>query len=468
MNQHKAQSWQARNIAYFLVSVALLFLLRSLWTFPIEHGDAVQKYFYSAEILRSGDWGILLQNHHTMRWAAMLPQTALTWLLGTRYEVFFILPLLMFSLCVVLIIFSMRKILNYSQQLLLAVILFVDPQGIEASVQLLNAPFAVFFAIAGVLLLIYQGQRRNLAVMFSAVLFFIAYGAHVTYLSLAVGGFVWLLLFQRKPSRAAVFSGTILLLLVTEILVFNYLSDWQLTMGRLELLANGKHVKRVMDSVDSGGVVNLLGRWLNLSLVDILLCLVFFVAGPWLIMQKKVGKHIPVFIECIYVVGLSFAFAITFAIVSIDPIKPAMSMRPMYLTPFLSFTAIIAVFLWSDLVSLLRAKRHSLLVSVANLVCAAVLVVFSTYYVAATIGFNGFIWKANSEYIDFSKRFQQGELLLTGQRKTVYRMIALFKHPVKTLNRESGISVVDPSPDALCVVRLKKIPLQSNYQDCVK
>ncbi len=468
MNQHKAQSWQAGNIAFFLVSVALLFLLRSLWTFPIEHGDAVQKYFYSAEILRSGDWGTLLHNHHTMRWAAMLPQTALTWLLGTRYEVFFILPLLMFSLCVVLIIFSMRKILNFSQQLLLAVILFVDPRGVEASVQLLNAPFAVFFTIAGVLLLVYQGHRRNLAVMFAAVLFFIAYGAHVTYLSLAVGGFVWLLLFQRKPSRAAIFGGTILLLLVTEILVFNYLSDWQLTMGRLELLANGKHVQRVVDSDSSGGIAQLLGRWLNLSLPDILLSLAFLAAGPWLIMQKKAGRYIPVLIECIYVVGLCFAFAITFAIVSIDPIRPAMSLRPMYLTPFLSFAAIIAVFFWSDLTSLLQAKRHSLLVSVANLVFTAALVVFSTYYVARAIGFNGFIWKANSEYNDFSERFQQGELILTGRRKTVYRMIALFNRPVKTLNRESGISVVNPAPGAMCVMRLKKTPLQLNYEICEK
>ncbi len=468
MNQHKTLSWLARNIGFFLVSVALIFLLRSLWTFPIEHGDAVQKYFYSAEILRTGDWGILLHNHHTMRWTAMLPQTALTWLLGTRYEVFYILPLLMFSLCVVLIIFSLRKILNFSQQLLLAVILFVDPQGIEASVQLLNAPFAVFFAIAGVLLLVHRGQRRNLAATFSGVLFFIAYGAHVTYLSLAVGGLFWLLFFQRKPFRAAIFGGTILLLLATEILVFNHLSDGQLTLGRLELLAHGKHVTRIVGSDGPAGITQLLGRWLNLSLPDILLCLVFFVAGPWLIMQKKAGKRIPLFIECIYVVGLSFAIAITFAIVSIDPIRPAMSFRPMYLTPFLSFAVIIAVFFWSNLASLPRFKRHSALQLETNLFFAAVLIVFSTYYVATSIGFNGFIWKANSEYIDFSERFQQGELLLTGKRKTVYRMIALFEYPVKTLNRKSGISVVDPSPDALCVVRLKKVPLQSNYQYCMQ
>jgi hypothetical protein len=467
MSQHKAVIGQGKSIALLLISIALLFFLRSLGTYPIEGNDAVQKYFYSAEILRANDWGILLHSHHTVRWAAMLPQTGLTWLLGTRYEVFYILPLLMFSSCVVLIIFSLRKILNFSQLLLLGVILFVDPQGIPASNQLLNAPFAVFFAIAGVLLLIYQGKRRYLVVMLSAVMFFIAYGAHVTYLSLAAGGFLWLGIFQRKLYGAIVFGVTILFLLGVETLVFNYLSDWNLSLGRLELLANGNHIEKVLNRDVAMNFFQLLGRWLQLPLPDILLCLAFFLTGPWLIVLKKTRRHIPLFIECAYLVGLCYAIAVTFAIVSIDPIRPAMAMRPMYLTPFLSFAAIMTVFLWSDIGSRLGGKSQHLMGPVANSVFVSLLIVFSIYSVNSRIGFNGFIWKVNSEYSQFSERFHKGELILTGKNKTVLRMIVLFKQPVITINRESGISVVDLSPGAMCVNRFKKVPIRLNYESCV-
>ena len=43
---------------------------------------------------------------------------------------------------------------------------------------------------------------------------------------------------------AIIFAVTILLLIIIETLVFNYISDWQLTGGRLELLANGRHIER--------------------------------------------------------------------------------------------------------------------------------------------------------------------------------------------------------------------------------
>ena len=126
MTAHVAVNTATRNATYLLIAITCIFLLRSLWTYPIEHSDAIQKYFYAAEILRSGDWSILLTNHHTLRWAAILPQTGLTWLLGNRYEVFFILPLLMFSAYVVLIVFSLRNVLNVSQQLLLWAFLFFE------------------------------------------------------------------------------------------------------------------------------------------------------------------------------------------------------------------------------------------------------------------------------------------------------------------------------------------------------
>ena len=179
------------------------------------------------------------------------------------------------------------------------------------------------------------------------------------------------------------------------------------------------------------------------------------------------GRHIPVYIECIYLVGLSYAVAITFAVVSINPIRPAMGLKAMYLTPVISFAAIITVYLWSDINSQYLGKRYLLIAPVANLVFATLLIIASTYTVDKRIGFNGFIWKANSEYNKYSERFRQGELILTGKNKKVFRMIATFNQPVITVERASGISVVDFSPKALCVKRLRKNPIHLNYEDCL-
>jgi len=238
-------------------------------------------------------------------------------------------------------------------------------------------------------------------------------------------------------------------------------------MGRLELLADGKHIEKVLGRDDSVSFAQLLGRWLSLSLPEILLCLAFLLAGPWLIAQKKIGRHIPSFIECIYLVGLCYAVAVTFALVSVNPIRPAMAFHPMYLTPFITFAAIMTVFLWSDIGSQIRFRQYSIVEPVANLIVAMLLIVFLIYFMNARIGLNGFMWKANSEYNSFSERFRQGELILTGKTRKVLKMIALFDQPVITIKRESGISVVDPSPEALCVKRLKKNPLQLNYESCV-
>jgi len=455
-----------RNTMYFLISVMLIFLLRSLWTYPIEHSDAIQKYFYAAEILRSGDWGILLTNHHTMRWAAMLPQTGLTWLLGPRYEVFFIQQLLRFSGYLVLIVFGMRNILNVSQQLLLLAFLFFETFSFYTSNQYLVVGLGVFCVFAGILALIHQGKRQTSGVILAGFFFFIAYGAHATYLSFAAGGFLWLALFQRKPSRAVLLAATILLLMVLETLVFNHLSDGQLTWGRLEALAGGGHIGRV-SAYAPVDFMQLFTRWLHLPLPNLLLCLGFTTTGVWLLVQKKNGKPVPRFIECSFMVGLGFAVAMTFAVVSIDPLRPAMPLRPRYLVPFFPFACIMSMYMLSIFIAKLTAGTGSRKEFAATLAFALfLLLVLAFKFDSYRSRFDAFMWKAEREYSGFSEKFEQGELLLTSHRKYAYGMIARFRKPVQTRSRESGLSATNLSPAHLCVRQLSKSPMHLNYEDC--
>lgn len=455
-----------RDAAYFLIFLAIMFLVRSLWTYPTEHSDAIQQFFYAAEILRMGDWGIMLQNHHTMRWSAMLPQTGLTWLLGTRFELFFIIPLLMFSLYVVLIVFSLRKTLNLSYQILLWAILFSELMSFHTSNQYLIVGIGVFCAFAGSLVLVRHAKRNHLATMLAAFLFFCAYGAHVTYLSFSAGGFLWLLFFQRKPASAMIFAVTILVLMLFETLIFNYLSGWQLVLGRIEALAHGSHVVRSL-SYSPTSFDQLFLRWLNLPLPHLLLCLGFITAGPWLIIQRRKGAPAPGIIECTFMVGLCFAFAATFAVYSIVPLKPVVPLTPRYLVPFFPFASIMTVYMLSVFTSRVLGKAQDGKIFAASLVITLFLVSFPTYKLDFFRSkFDAFLWRADQEYSGFSEKFQQGNLILEGKKRIAFSMIARFQNPVGLLHQDARISVKAPSTEAKCVRRLNLSPLDLNYEDC--
>jgi hypothetical protein len=80
--------------------------------------------------------------------------------------------------------------------------------------------------------------------------------------------------------------------------------------------------------------------------------------------------------------------------------------------------------------------------------------------------FSAFMWKAETEYVEFSKKFIKGELLLTGKKMLVYPMIIKLRYPVKIEYRDQGVSATNISTDVLCVEWLEKVPLHLNYQLC--
>ena len=372
----------------------------------------------------------------------------------------------MFSLYVVLIVFSLRKILNTNYLLLLGTILLTEIMGFHVSNHYSIVGLGVFFAFAGILVLIRQGSRQNLSVIISAVLFFFAYGAHVTYLGFAGGGFLWLLLFRRKPSQLVIFCATILLLMVIETLIFNYLSDWQLTFGRAEALAHGEQVIR-SQSYSAVSIGQLFTRWLYLPKPDLLLCLLFFLAGPWLILQKRNGYKTPDLIVCTYLVGLCFAVSLTFSIVSINPIRPTMPLTIRYLIPFLPFAAIMSVYLLSGCIPKILGKSYFKMERAGILVFMLIMFTLPTWQLDFFKGkFSAFLWKAETEYVEFSKKFMNGELLLTGKKKLVYPMIIKLRYPVKIEIQKKGVSATNMSTDILCVEWLHKVPLHLNYQQC--
>jgi hypothetical protein len=462
---NRLQLGPRRLIFTFLAGVVLVGLLRSLWTFPIEHGDAVQKYFISAQVLSTGDWTLLLHNHHTLRWAAMLPQILVTWLAGVRYEVFYLLPLLFFSMTLVMLVIGLRTHLRAEWLLLLALLLFAEPQGYGTSNQLLNPPLGVFYALAGTWLLVRAGPGRHALVALAAGLFFVAYGVHVTYLSFAGGALIWLLVCKRQFAAAAWFGLTLLALAALETVLFNLLSGGELTFGRIEALAYGPHVEKNL-SREAVTLAELLGRWQQLPAFDLLLCAGFWISGGWMAAEWFKGRRSPQLLVCLFLVGMTYALAVTFAVVSLDPLQPAMGLRTMYLVPFLTFASIMTVYLMHELASRLFGQHFRAGAVAIVLLLAGMIVLNSRIPLLLNGGATAFVWRAQAEYADFSERFRQGQLVLGGRRQKVYSMIARFQAPVAVQSLEQGIAPLNLKPDHLCLQRLNRVPLALNYGAC--
>jgi hypothetical protein len=467
MSRFAADSSWLKNGLLFLAALLALTALRSLWSFPTEHGDSVQQFYWAARIVESGDWSVLLTNHHTARWAAMLPQIGLTALIGTRYESFYLLPLLVFSTGFLVALQGMKPLLNGALLLLLAVVLFFEPTSLMISNGFLITGLGVLFALLGTTMLTRSNTRARFVVILAAALFFVAYGAHVSYLSFAAGGFFWLLLCRRNWRQALLFAGVIGMLLIGEMLAFNALSGGEYRLGRWDVLLGGTHLERVQGDYDTVVFSQLLTRWLDLPLPHLVMCLAFLAAAP-LVFRRNGGKAAGMaFLRCTWLTGFFFAFSVTFAVVDVEPIRPMMPLHARHLMPFLPFAAIMSLYLLSQASKLLPKpgrRRVEWAASLALTVSLAILpTLFIDYYREK---FSAFAWRADREYREFSEHFREGDLILTGDRKAVHRLIALYRQSFPTLRTDDRISARQPRPGALCVRRLDRAPLERNYEPC--
>jgi len=460
-----------RTLTILMISIVIIFLVRSIWTIPIEvAGDAVRKFYAAAEIVRTGDWAILLQNHHTMRWSIVLPQAFITWVFGTRYEVYYILPLLFFALYFIIILYALKDHLNTSQKILLAVLLFADPMSFRNSSQLMTAGPSIFYAISACYVLVTHSKRSSLAVILAAVLFFCAYGSQATYISFAAGGFLWLALIQRSWKPAFIFAGALFGLLAIECLFFNYLSGWELTFGRIEALLFGPHLEG-LPGTERYTVTfrQLFTRWLQLPVLDIALSTIFFISGLVFVNLKK-KPALPGFISCVYLVGVCFALFASFAIMGIDPIRPVQRLLPRYLAPFLPFATIISVYFLTLIAASNRKVWDTRLVLFAALLALSIIAIPQMYnhsqHPRIKIRTEAYIWKADEEYTYFAKQIHDGNLVYKGRKKFVVKMITGFKYPDEKLSGKTIPSTTSRSTEVKCVNKLVDIPSRLNVREC--
>lgn len=452
-----------------------MMLARSLVTFPIEHVDAAFKYQAAADIVNGGGLDALLVNQHTMRWSEVLPQVLVTWVTQFRYEGLYLLPLLAFGLTAGLAWRGLQPVLTPTQQLLLLGLLFMEPVGLTHTGQLLNPPFGVMYALLAITALAGRGPSPWPRVCLAALLFFCAYGAHSTYLSFAAGGFAWLLLFERRPVQALGLVVLIGALIGLETVWFNHLGEPHLRIGRLEALMDGRHMAHVMERFDIVTPARLFTRWLDLPLLSLLLAAAFAACVAWLAFDGAARRETPPFVLLSLLVGSAYAVAVTFAVVTIEPLRPLQPLRTMYLEPVMPFAVVGTVYLASRIEGRLpRAMQWKLELAAGGL--GVLLLGFAAtqkfdWHTVANNRLNAFAWRSDAELGDFARRFQRGEILLVGQNRHAIEKIIAYQVPQRFERGGGRFSIAAPpvmQRGIVCVSTIKGVPLARNDQPCTE
>jgi hypothetical protein len=207
---------------------------------------------------------------------------------------------------------------------------------------------------------------------------------------------------------------------------------------------------------------------------DLLLVAGFLLLGLLIAFARLTGRgrpDLPPFLGCALTIGGGYALAITFAVIDLNPVRPAMPLRIMYLEPFLPFAALASATLFGLLEQRLsRGTRFALAGAGAVLMGALFLIMVSGKGALESIinsRLNAFFWRSG-ELSDYSERFARGELVIKGYNLKAMELLATYQNPVRVVyHREpGGMGAAVLSPRRRCVAELRRYPLERNYQDC--
>ncbi len=467
-----ADGIERRPSLAFLFLIISLFLFRSLVTFPIEHVDAVHKYDAAAKIVRGHGLAPLLKNHHTMRWSEVLPQTAITWATNFSYFGLYLLPLLVFALSSALCWRGLRDALTLPQQCLLLALLFIEPVGLTHTGQLLNPPFGVFYALLAITALSAPKQLRWPHVILAAVLLFASYGAHSTYLAFSAGPVLWLMFWKKKPALATLLVALILALIGAETAFFNNLANYQTQVGRLEAIATGGHMSMVNNRFPTIAVHELFTRWFRLPVFGILVTIGFWLTAAWLWLGRNKRPAAPPFLTLALLTGGGFAIAITFAIVDLDPLRPMMPLRPMYLQPFMPFAILGSAYGFAQLLNGLAPASRRALEIACILVMTGLLFLASqqkiTFRDLINERMSAFVWRANTELTDLAGQFRAGQIAIAGRKRWAISGMLLYGQGAPMVHLPEGrlVTANPPTADARCLYTIRRVPIRQNVKEC--
>ena len=364
-----------------LVCFVTVFFARSVYTVAPElGGDALRKWQSAKVLVDERDLGELVEDrHHSARWGVNFPLVGIIGLNGYNLTSYIVLPLLLYAgIYTMLMMFAWRKPFSGAALAAAAVLLFYEPMFFRASSQPQPFVFGIFFLIASLWAMsAYLSNRNTWLLLLSALLAFLAYGAKETYVFFYPG--LFLLLFFRGSFRACiVYAAALLVLLALETLMFN-LASGDLTLGRIEYLAHGHHLKAMYKKEMFGSytILDFVGRrWITITTFNQVISAISIGYFLYLLGARRLGRVDNLSLG-IFLLALSYCFVLTFIPLKLKPLLAIQPLHQKYMTTVMPFFAYCVAYCLDDLLKLLDTGRRK----IASVVVVAMLALFVSYSV---------------------------------------------------------------------------------------
>ena len=287
---------------FFICSLIVLLVFRVIYSTPVEiDGDSVGKWLSASSVARYGQWSVMEWDHHQLRWSIMLPQILVAKIIPWRYESYYILPMLFYSLFTVICMLVLLTKVGRSEwawTLLLAIAMSIDPISHVMASQLKTVAFGLFYLSIGILIFgYYLNNQRVCLLLLSALFFFLSYGSHITYLVFSVAPLLVLVLHLKAYRSAVIFGCALLVLLLTESVLTSLYFGGIENLGRIHNIMLGTSHQPVTTARGLAGSKleygDLFTRWRLVPKYNFLI-LVGYLLGISLLLIKRIRQSIPI------------------------------------------------------------------------------------------------------------------------------------------------------------------------------
>ena len=99
MTQHINGLSSSKMFLFLLLGLLIVLAFRVVYSVPIEfNGESIRKWEVGRQLVDSGQWQLLLEDHHQLRWSVVIPQLFVGWMFPNSWFGYYITPIAFWSL----------------------------------------------------------------------------------------------------------------------------------------------------------------------------------------------------------------------------------------------------------------------------------------------------------------------------------------------------------------------------------
>ena len=168
---------------FLLLGLLIVLAFRVVYSVPIEfNGESIRKWEVGRQLVDSGQWQLLLEDHHQLRWSVVIPQLFVGWTFPNSWFGYYITPIAFWSLFAVACLGFFRKE-RHSLPLgmLFLVVIAVEPLDHAMASQVNSGAFGLLYVVCGIYaLLAYDRTTKWTYLLLASLAFFFASPRSIT------------------------------------------------------------------------------------------------------------------------------------------------------------------------------------------------------------------------------------------------------------------------------------------------